>query len=179
MSFYYGKSTEGLGMIIDKLVKSQTIHPPKWLPNNTMFLTITGSDAYGVTSGESDVDIYGWCIPPKEDVFPHLRGEINGFGNHIQRFEQWSEHHVRSLDGKVEYDFTVFNVVKYFQLCMDNNPNMIDTLFTPRRCVVHSTAWVRWFVTIGRSSCIRVHGTSLRVLMLFIIFLLWKTLKPR
>jgi predicted nucleotidyltransferase len=29
--------------------------------------------------------------------------------------------------------------VKYFQLCMENNPNMIDSLFTPEFCVLHST----------------------------------------
>jgi hypothetical protein len=39
----------------------------------------------------------------------------------------------------IEYDFAVYGVVKYFQLCMDNNPNMIDSLFVPRNCVLHST----------------------------------------
>jgi hypothetical protein len=73
-------------------------------------------------------------------VFPHLAGEIHGFGRQLQRFDQWSEHHVPNPDGKaVQYDITVFGIVKYFQLCMDNNPNMIDSLFTPRRCIVHAT----------------------------------------
>ena len=38
-----------------------------------------------------------------------------------------------------QYDVSIFNIVKYFQLCMDNNPNIIDSLFTPINCVLHST----------------------------------------
>ena len=37
------------------------------------------------------------------------------------------------------YDLTIYNIVKYFRLCADGNPNMIDSLFVPRRCVLHST----------------------------------------
>jgi predicted nucleotidyltransferase len=92
----------------------------------------------------SDIDIYGFCIPEKDMVFPHLRGEIPGFGSHVQRFEQWQEHHVQdpnALGGKGRtYDFSIYSIVKYFQLCMENNPNMIDSLFTPQSCVLHSTA---------------------------------------
>jgi len=43
------------------------------------------------------------------------------------------------MNKAVEYDFAVFSIVKYFQLCMENNPNMIDSIFTPRQCVIHST----------------------------------------
>jgi hypothetical protein len=32
--------------------------------------------AYGVSSDTSDVDVYVWAIPPKEDSFRLLRGEI-------------------------------------------------------------------------------------------------------
>lgn len=38
-----------------------------------------------------------------------------------------------------EYDFSVYNITKYFRLVMENNPNMIDSLFVPRNCVIHST----------------------------------------
>jgi uncharacterized protein len=39
----------------------------------------------------------------------------------------------------VEYDFSVYNIVKFFHLCMENNPNMLDSLSVPRNCVIHST----------------------------------------
>lgn len=100
-----------------------------------------GSLVYGVSSDSSDMDIYGWCIPKKELVFPHISGEIPGFGKQIQRFEQWQQHHIKdqsALSGKgQEYDFSVYSIVKYFQLCMDNNPNMIDSLFVPQNAILH------------------------------------------
>ena len=130
-------------MLIQSLVKKRLISPPKWLPDNVHYLTEMGSIAYGVSTDESDIDLYGFCIPPKESVFPYLRGEIPGFGHHIQRFEQWQQHHIidkSAHNGKgEEYDFAVYSIVKYFQLCMENNPNMIDSLFTPADCVRHIT----------------------------------------
>ena len=126
-------------MILDRFYQKNLVHPPKWLLANTVMLTTMGSQAYGVSSDDSDLDVYGVCIPPKEMIFPHLAGEIPGFGRQIQRFESWQEHHIKDPDKKVEYDFAVFGIVKYFQLCMENNPNMIDSLFTPRNCVLHST----------------------------------------
>lgn len=124
-------------MLLHKLNKQGIISPPKFLIANTQYLTVMGSDAYGVSSGSSDVDVYGFCIPPRYMIFPHLAGEIVGFGQQQKRFEQWQEHHVPANDKT--YDFAIFSIVKYFDLCMANNPNMIDSLFTPRRCVIHST----------------------------------------
>ena len=126
-------------MILDKLKTAELIHPPHWLPNNTIMLMKMGSQAYGVSNDDSDLDVYGVCMPPKELVFPHLAGEIPGFGRQIQRFDIWQEHHIKDPGGKVEYDFAVYSIVKFFQLCMDNNPNMLDSLFVPRNCLIHST----------------------------------------
>ena len=122
-----------------KLSDQGLIMPPKWLPNNVMFEGMTGSVSYGCSTDSSDMDIVGFCIPPKELVFPHTAGIIQGFGTQIQRFDQYVQHHVKSQDGKKEFDFTCYSIVKWFQLTMENNPNMIDVLFLPRRCVLHST----------------------------------------
>lgn len=127
-------------MILQKLRSQNVIHPPRWLVDQTQYLTVMGSVSYGVSGDTSDVDVYGFCIPPKDMVFPHLAGEIHGFGTQIQRFEQWQQHHVMPPDGReTSYDFQIFGIVRYFQLCMECNPNMIDSMFTPRRCVMHST----------------------------------------
>lgn len=182
--------------ILQKLSKQRLIHPPTWLPDNTHYLTIMGSVAYGVSSDTSDCDVYGFCMPPKELVFPHLAGEIPGFGTQVNRFEQYQQHHVinpdestvirsrrcpqctgdveaagnmmsvmdqngndlaKTFDWKCtecdqwffndqivvdrgrEYDFSVYSIVKYFNLCMQCNPNMIDSLFTPTNCVLAAT----------------------------------------
>lgn len=122
-----------------RLATEKLIHPPSFLIDNLAYATIMGSTAYGVSTDTSDMDVYGFTIPTKELLFPHLGGEIYGFGRQIKRFEQYQEHHVKDVSSQKEYDITIYSIVKYFQLCMDNNPNMIDSLFTPRRCVLHTT----------------------------------------
>lgn len=128
---------------LQRLTDRGLVKPPRWLPANVQYETVMGSMAYGVSSDASDMDVYGWAIPPKDDVFPHLRGEIVGFGRQQKRFEQFQEHHVRDPDagggrGRT-YDLTLFGIVKLFALAMENNPNVIDSLFTPANCVLHST----------------------------------------
>jgi len=130
-------------MILQDLESKKLIRPPSWLADNTHYLTIMGSVAYGVSSDTSDMDLYGWCIPRKETIFPHLAGKIIGFDKDLCQFEQWQEHHVNDPDamagkGRV-YDFQIFNIVKFFSLLMENNPNIVDSLFTPINCVLHCT----------------------------------------
>ena len=129
-----------MGSLVDKLISQRLIIPPTFLKNNTHYECIMGSVAYGVSSNNSDIDVYGFAIPPKDLIFPHLAGEIQGFGRQKKKFGQFqTEKSVISKDGRTKYDVAMYNIVKFFQLCMDNNPNMIDSLFVPRRCIVHST----------------------------------------
>jgi len=124
---------------VNRAYQMNLINPPSWLPNNTMFETMMGSVAYGASNDSSDMDIYGFCMPPKDVVFPHLAGYIPGFGAAPQKFRVWQEHHVNDAEARKEYDFAIYNIVDFFNLCMENNPNMTDALFVPRRCVLHST----------------------------------------
>lgn len=116
---------------------SEHINPPKWMIDNIMFEGLTGSVAYGVSNDTSDMDIIGFCIPPKEYIFPHMAGHIQGFGTNPPSFEQFQQHHIKH--NCKEYDITIYSIIKFFQLVMENNPNMVDGLFLPRRCVLHST----------------------------------------
>lgn len=128
--------------IVKELAEKGIAHPPDWLVDNTHYLTIMGSVAYCVSSDTSDCDVYGFCIPKKEDLFPHLRGEIIGFGNakhSNDRFKNYQEHHLKDVGAEKEYDLNLYNIVDFFQLVMENNPNMIDSLFTPQFCVLHAT----------------------------------------
>ena len=34
------------------------------------------------------------------------------------------------------YDLTIYGIVKFFSLAMHNNPNIIDSLFTPVNCIL-------------------------------------------
>jgi len=124
---------------VDKLTSRGLITPPSHLKTNIHYECMMGSIAYGCSNDASDVDLYGFSMPPKDIIFPHLNGYIIGFGRQPKKFEQYQQHHIKDKTFDKEYDITIYNIVKYFQLVMDNNPNMIDSLFVPRRCILHST----------------------------------------
>jgi len=130
-------------MLLKELYEKGLINPPEFLLDNTHYMTIMGSIAYGVEEDYSDFDVYGFGIPPKKLVFPHLAGIIDGFGRQRKRFDQWQQHHINdpsAQGGKGrQYDFSIYNIVRYFHLAMENNPNMIDSLFTPINAVLHCT----------------------------------------
>jgi predicted nucleotidyltransferase len=124
---------------VQRLLNLGLITPPKFLQPNLMLEVIMGSRAYGCNDPDSsDYDIYGICIPPKEYVFPHTRGLVYGFDT-IPRFDQWHEPHVKDNDGRREYDFTVFGIIRFFQLAAENNPNIVDMLFVHETMVKHCT----------------------------------------
>lgn len=104
---------------------------------DTHYEVIMGSVAYGVSSDMSDTDVYGMYCPPIEYIFPHTAGHIRGFGPKLDysKVDNFQRHHIM-CDGR-EYDLALFSIIRYFDLCMDNNPNMIDSLFVPDRCIVH------------------------------------------
>jgi len=128
-----------MGSTVDYLMKRQLVTVPSHIKNTIQYEALMGSVAYGVSSDTSDMDIYCFSIPPKNIVFPHLDGEIFGFGRQHKRFDQWTQHHIYDESSKKKYDVTIYSIIKFFQLCMDNNPNMIDSLFVPRRCILHTT----------------------------------------
>ena len=122
------------------LHQRKLISPPKFLVKEgcVHYETEVGSVAYGVAQSSSDVDIYGFCIPPKEMIFTHLRGDIPGFGRQKKNFEQYQQHGIRDGEELV-WDLTVYSIVRYFGLCMENNPNMLESLFTPDSCVRYAS----------------------------------------
>lgn len=122
--------------VVRKLKSKKLIHPPREFVADTSYEVITGSFSYGVSGDTSDMDVFAVCVPDAEVVFPHLAGYIPGFGPNPYSFEVYQKHHIE--DGKKEYDVCVMGIVKFFHLAADNNPNMIDALFVPERCVVHS-----------------------------------------
>lgn len=116
--------------------KEHKITPPAWLASNMMFMHIHGSESYGCARDHSDKDIYGVCIPPKGYIFPHTLGLIYGYDK-IPVFDQYQQHGVYDNDNK--YDWNIYGIVNYFSKCVNCNPNFLDSLFTPRRCIVYTT----------------------------------------
>lgn len=133
-----------MASVFQQLNKQKLLQPhPNFLETSIQYEVIMGSVAYGVSSDTSDMDVYGFCIPPRDYVFPHLRGEIPGFSEPGPAFNQFQQHHINdasALGGRGRsYDLTIYSIIKYFRLCMENNPNIVDSLFVPRNCVLYST----------------------------------------
>lgn len=123
--------------ISEKLNKAGKLPSPPLHVLEPEYEVIMGSFAYGVSGKASDMDVNAVCIPPKEMVFPHLSGMVPGFGPPLNTFGQYQQHHIE-LDDK-EYDLVSFSLIKFFQLASENNPNIIDVLFVPERCITHMT----------------------------------------
>lgn len=84
-----------------------------------IFLTKHGSHAYGTNTPESDEDFRGVCIPPQSYFI--------GF---IHKFEQIV---------KKEPDAQIFDIRKFFSLAFQNNPNILEVLFTDEADHLHVT----------------------------------------
>ena len=128
-----------------RLIDKGLLEAPTWFNDGMKYEAMIGSIAYGCNQeGDSDVDIGGFVIPPAYMVFPHMTGHIAGFGERPKEFEQLQQHHVKDKERNKSYDICIYGIVKFFQLCRDNNPNMIDMLFVPDRCIkLSSKAWER------------------------------------
>jgi predicted nucleotidyltransferase len=83
----------------------------EWIRNRTLFLTIHGSHAYGLATPTSDIDVRGIAIPPAE----YFLGFNKTFDN---------------LIASDPYDMQIFNLVKFFALTSQGNPNTLELLFT-------------------------------------------------
>lgn len=108
-------------------------HLPK--DSTMLILSYAGSTVYNAKLETSDTDIMGIAIPPKEIIFPYFQKEIPGFSKNIKNFDQY-EYKTGNIEG------VIYNITKYFRLCYDNNPNIIDFLYVnPKYYIYKSTLW--------------------------------------
>jgi predicted nucleotidyltransferase len=91
-----------------------------YVDEHIVFETVVGSRAYGTNYEDSDYDKSGVMIPGIEYFF--------GF----RSFEQYTD---------PDTDRTIFDIRKALNLISENNPNMMDLLFMPDRCVVKMTPY--------------------------------------
>lgn len=123
-----------------RLADKGLIEVPEWMHDGLQLEVMIGSISYGCNrTDDSDIDLGGFAIPPANHIFQHLDGKIPGFGSHPKPFEQVQKQHVEDKEKRKTYDLTIYGIVKFFQLCRNNNPNMVDMLFVPKRCVKFST----------------------------------------
>ncbi|KKM66569.1 hypothetical protein LCGC14_1479910 [marine sediment metagenome] len=91
---------------------------------NTIFMTVAGSRAYGTNTPESDWDYRGVCIIPNKSLY---------FGTGLNKFAQ--------MDKGFDDDRVIYDLRKFIGLAMESNPNIIELLFTDERHHIKSTKW--------------------------------------
>ena len=114
----------------------------RWIWENCQYATMMGSFAYGTNHAESDYDVYGFTIPPREYLFPHEFGYVVGLDK-LPEFPQKifpQKDTIKKLFyEKTEVEYSMYGIVRYFELLLQNNPNIIDSLFTRENCVLKCT----------------------------------------
>jgi predicted nucleotidyltransferase len=93
-----------------------------WVKDNILYITKVGSQAYGISNKDSDLDIKGICLPPKE-VYHNLFHKFEQVQNpdFIAKTYGHLNPHVES---------TIYSLQKFFILSAQVNPNMIELLWT-------------------------------------------------
>src|SRR5271169_2600349 len=97
-----------------------------WLKDNTIYLTLHGSQAYGLSNELSDVDVKGICIPPREveaDLFQRFEQAENDKSVE-EKYASWKN----PLNPK--FESVIYSLRKFFLLAAKINPNIIELLWT-------------------------------------------------
>lgn len=97
-----------------------------WLNENIIYVTLHGSQCYGLANEFSDTDVKGICIPPPETEY-----------NLYHRFEQAENSpdievslgHLKNPKNP-KFESMVYSLRKFFLLAAEVNPNIIELLYT-------------------------------------------------
>ena len=131
-----------MASVLYKLIDKELITPPHWFRDNLIFEGDVGSKAYGCQEHghESDLDIASIVMPPKNFLFPHLDGHVNGFGKIRNDFKTYQQHHIEFKEMNCQVDILAYGISQFFHLAADNNPNVLELLFIPEYCIRHETS---------------------------------------
>ena len=98
-----------------------------------IFTTLAGSRLYGTDRPESDLDIRGVCFASPNAILG-LQG-FEQFQPNGETALAWS----KSNDFPESNDVTIYGLDKFFSLCLNANPNILELLFVPRRMILYSS----------------------------------------
>lgn len=97
-----------------------------WLDDNIVYVTLAGSQAYGLANEFSDTDVVGICIPPPEVEY-HLYHKFEQANNPPLLEEKLS--YLKNPKNP-KFESTIFSLRKFFILAAEVNPNIIELLYT-------------------------------------------------
>jgi len=98
----------------------------KWLLPNTIYVTLHGSQAYGLNNEFSDVDVKGIVVPPREvenDLFHRFEQAENN-----SEMEKSLEHLKNPKNPK--FESVLYSLRKFMVLAANVNPNIVELLWT-------------------------------------------------
>lgn len=103
---------------IQKLITGPTYNFLRESPDlqNIIYLTLSGSYAYGTNKEGSDIDLRGIAVEQPKYLFG------------LDSFEQFEER---------ETDTVIFGLKKFVSLCVNANPNTLELLGTREDCIIH------------------------------------------
>lgn len=126
----------------------------------TIFLTLTGSHAYGTARAGSDVDVRGCCVAPlrvrlsfrtrfeqlawlpADADEPSPLGPV--FAEALLRARSHPSAGPSLLAAEAPPDVVIYDLAKLVGLCVQANPNMLELLFVDPREILHTTPiWER------------------------------------
>ncbi len=119
---------------------------------HTIFSTVVGSQSYGLSTPESDIDVKGVGIPPIEYKF--------GFSNSFYQKDKWGDEGIAISEANPftmvlrhdpPKDRVIYDLAKFAKLAADCNPNTIETLFTDERFHIYTTPIFNMLLTIRDS----------------------------
>jgi uncharacterized protein len=120
------------------------------LPERTIFLTLHGSQAYGMARPESDVDLRGIAIP----TAPYFHGYLRQFEQSEEEFPRRFDvggitflEKIQNLVGRTipaneKIDSVVYDIRKIIHLATLGNPNIYDILWADESCHIIRTKLV-------------------------------------
>ena len=93
---------------------------------NLIYATVHGSQAYGLNTEYSDVDVKGIVIPPRDvqnDLFHSFEQVENS---------PWIENEFEEVRNpkNPKYESTIYTLSKFFKLASAVNPNILELLYT-------------------------------------------------
>jgi hypothetical protein len=89
-----------------------------YIRKNLIFLTVSGSHAYGTNTPTSDMDIRGIFIGEKRNILGN---------DHIEQFENTTN------------DTVIYELSKAINLIAENNPNMAELMFCDEEDIIFAT----------------------------------------
>lgn len=104
----------------------------KWVAENTLVKVLSGSRLYGTHRPDSDYDYRGVCAMPCEALLG------------LEPFEQYQ-------DKTGGMDVEIYGLSKFVKLALENNPNILDTLFAPPDKWLIATSGWKWLYSFRHS----------------------------